>query len=543
MDGGYLAPFELGFRELYRIAIPGYVSLALAITVFPDLNSVDLLTKIILGFFFGLITYSLRISRHVPIYRRFFEKQTKRLLDAITDCCEFDSECNLTSKESKAIYSHFLERFVEPDLRERIHYFTSFYYMFTDVSLILVFFAGVNLVLWLYSNIFIPSDWFQFFPSIDLQFSISYVSLVPKVFLLVLFAIPCGRGGYRIYRGIIDEQIVLVHEQFEDHCGLLLSAINLNKNEPKGKRTQACLQKTICKIVVAKTKQALKELVLDPSATIQVADCQAINTVDWRTGSQITMYRVHIDTDNRLLVMGEPANYKGIYKEFIETKLNDFLRKIDKNYRAYIDVSGEVKSLYKLLPLVSAVKHGVISEASPVYKTAKALDLPILLRGRYVVGPSPGLVEVVSETIQVNHFSTVLDLFAGTGAISKVALREGVKNATCVDLNTSGEISEMLKEYSDKVLVHKGDVFDFVLRMRKKFDLVAADPEYEKALRVAKEIGARIRDKCRMFILCHGLVADQEWNAKVKQTLEEAGFKVESFQKFGQVISKCTPKT
>lgn len=544
MDKAQLGPFELGFRELYRIAIPGYVSLALATMVFPDLNLFDLITKVIVGFFLGLITYSMRISRRIPIYRRFFGKQTKKLQNEIVNCCDFDTRCELRLKESKAIYSHFLERFVGPNLRERIHYFTSFYYMFTDVSFILLFYSVLNPVLWLCNN-FIPSDYLRFFSLIDGQISVSYTFLVPKVFLLVASAFLCGWGGYHIYRGIIDEQIVLVREQFEDRCHLILSTIDLNKKkESEKKASQTCLREIIGKIVVTKTKEALKDLVLDPDTNIQVADCQIIDAIDWRNGSQTTIYRVAISADNKLLVMGEPGNYKGVYKESIETRLNDFLRKINRNYRAWIDVSGEVKPLHKLLPLDKAVKQGVISRASPVYKTAKALQLPyVLLRGRYIVGPSPGLVEVVSECIQANHFETVLDLFTGTGAISKAALIKGIKKVTCVDRNTANEISEILKEYSDKIVVHNNDVFDFILRMRKKIDLVVADPEYEKALRVAKEIAPRIRDRCKMFILCHGFVADQEWNASVRQALKEAGFTVEPFQKFGQVISKCTPKT
>ena len=543
MDEAKFGPFELGFRELYRIAIPGYVSLALATMVFPDLNSLDLITKVIVGFFLGLITYSLRISRKIPPYRCFFNKQTTRLQKAIVDCCDFDTECKFTLRKSKAVYSHFLQRFVEPNLRERIHYFTSFYYMFTDVSFILFFYSVVNLFLWLCNN-YIPSDCLEFFSNIDIQFSISYISLIPKVILLVLFAIPCGWGGYHIYKGIIDEQIVLVRQQFKDHCRLILSAINLNKKqESKDKASQTCLREIICKMVVTKTKETLKNLVLDPDTNIQVTDCQIIDAIDWRNGSQTTVFRVAINADNKLLVMGEPGNYKGIYKESIETRLNDFLRKINRNYKAWIDVSGEVKSFYKLLPLDKAIKQGVISRASPVYKAAKALELPyVLLRGRYIVGPSPGLVEVVSECIEANHFETVLDLFAGTGAISKAALIKDVKKATCVDRNTSNEISKILTEYSGRIAVRNNDVFDFVGRMKKKFDLIVADPEYEKALKVATEIAPRIRDRCKIFILCHGFVADQEWNASVRQALEEAGFRVESFQKFGQVISKCTPK-
>ena len=119
---------------------------------------------------------------------------------------------------------------------------------------------------------------------------------------------------------------------------------------------------------------------------------------------------------------------------------------------------------------------------------------------------------------------------------------KGAKKATCVDWNTAKEISEVLKEYSEKITVRNKDVFDFVRDMKKKTDLVVADPEYEKALKVAKEIAPRIRDRCKMFILCHGFVADHEWNASVRRALEEAGFAVEFYQKFGQVISKYTPR-
>ncbi len=76
---------------------------------------------------------------------------------------------------------------------------------------------------------------------------------------------------------------------------------------------------------------------------------------------------------------------------------------------------------------------------------------------------------------------TVLDLFAGTGAVSLEFVSWGVKQVTSIDINNS--CTDFIKSSAhqfgvDNVHVVRADVFDLLKRANKRFDIVFADPPY-----------------------------------------------------------------
>lgn len=78
---------------------------------------------------------------------------------------------------------------------------------------------------------------------------------------------------------------------------------------------------------------------------------------------------------------------------------------------------------------------------------------------------------------------TVLDAFAGTGALGLEALSRGAKSV--VFLEKSPKIAQTLKENVEKTLKNEKDLSEIVIsdlknyQTDKKFDLVFADPPYE----------------------------------------------------------------
>ena len=76
---------------------------------------------------------------------------------------------------------------------------------------------------------------------------------------------------------------------------------------------------------------------------------------------------------------------------------------------------------------------------------------------------------------------SVLDLFAGTGAVSLEFVSRGVKEVTSIDINNA--CTEYIKSASrqmnvSNIHVVRADVFDLLKRAYKKFDIVFADPPY-----------------------------------------------------------------
>lgn len=76
---------------------------------------------------------------------------------------------------------------------------------------------------------------------------------------------------------------------------------------------------------------------------------------------------------------------------------------------------------------------------------------------------------------------TVLDLFAGTGAVSLEFVSRGAREVTSIDINA--QCTDFIKQCSTQLGVRnlhvvRADVFDLLKRANHQFDIVFADPPY-----------------------------------------------------------------
>lgn len=76
---------------------------------------------------------------------------------------------------------------------------------------------------------------------------------------------------------------------------------------------------------------------------------------------------------------------------------------------------------------------------------------------------------------------SVMDLFAGTGAVSVEFLSRGAKDVTSIEINN--QCTDFIKETAQRLNltnlhVVRADVFDLLKRAYKKFDIIFADPPY-----------------------------------------------------------------
>ncbi|MDE6022851.1 MAG: 16S rRNA (guanine(966)-N(2))-methyltransferase RsmD [Muribaculaceae bacterium] len=88
----------------------------------------------------------------------------------------------------------------------------------------------------------------------------------------------------------------------------------------------------------------------------------------------------------------------------------------------------------------------------------------------------------VIENIEDIEGKDVLDLFAGTGAISFEFLSRGAQSVTSVEMaSTQANFIRSVKEKLDDnaLRVIKGDVFKFIAAAKKPYDIVFADPPYD----------------------------------------------------------------
>ena len=76
---------------------------------------------------------------------------------------------------------------------------------------------------------------------------------------------------------------------------------------------------------------------------------------------------------------------------------------------------------------------------------------------------------------------TVMDLFAGTGAVSIEFISRGVREVTAIDINSA--CIDYIKHESTRLGINnlhvvRADVFDLLKRANRKFDIIFADPPY-----------------------------------------------------------------
>ncbi len=88
----------------------------------------------------------------------------------------------------------------------------------------------------------------------------------------------------------------------------------------------------------------------------------------------------------------------------------------------------------------------------------------------------------VIDNIEDIEGEDVLDLFAGTGAISLEFLSRGAKSVTSVEMaaTQANFIRSVKEKLGDEALrVIKGDVFKFLATAKRPYDIVFADPPYD----------------------------------------------------------------
>lgn len=114
------------------------------------------------------------------------------------------------------------------------------------------------------------------------------------------------------------------------------------------------------------------------------------------------------------------------------------------------------------------------------------------LRGRKLNPPTTLPVRPTTDMARESLFNilnnyrdydecTILDLFAGTGAVSFEFISRGAKEVTAIDINN--QCTDFIKATSrqlgiNNIHVVRTDVFDLLKRAYKKFDIVFADPPY-----------------------------------------------------------------
>lgn len=141
------------------------------------------------------------------------------------------------------------------------------------------------------------------------------------------------------------------------------------------------------------------------------------------------------------------------------------------------------------------------------------------------------------ESLDAIGGSSVLDLFAGTGALGLEALSRGAKSLVMVEKsrgafavcqkNIELVLSSLQKQgQNPEITLKKSDALAFLRATNESFDLVFIDPPYEFSNQKLIELMAEIRAKMK-----DGLVVLERSSRSEKVSFE--GFELESEKTYG----------
>ena len=119
-----------------------------------------------------------------------------------------------------------------------------------------------------------------------------------------------------------------------------------------------------------------------------------------------------------------------------------------------------------------------------------------------------GLFNILNNYVDYEDCS-VMDLFAGTGAMSVEFISRGAREVTAVDINNA--CTDYIKSEAQRLelrnlRVVRADVFDLLKRANRKFDIVFADPPYAlEGLETLPDLvfGHQVLNEDGIFILEH----------------------------------------
>ena len=131
------------------------------------------------------------------------------------------------------------------------------------------------------------------------------------------------------------------------------------------------------------------------------------------------------------------------------------------------------------------IRTGRLSEFSPTALISEKLGINwLMMFDEYVYGPGPGIVELLDLILRYVKPKSFLDLFGGSGALSKLASLRGVRKITYIDLYPDAAILNLRRISGVEII--KEDAMRF--SRFGVYDVVVADPPRELINRLLEEV-------------------------------------------------------
>ncbi|HUW08526.1 MAG TPA: hypothetical protein VM537_02310 [Anaerolineae bacterium] len=299
---------------------------------------------------------------------------------------------------------------------------------------------------------------------------------------------------------------------------------------------------------------ALGRLVAVPGFWYKVRSISFVPSTSPATGRQFTKIGVELLTNNRPLLLGQflpfPVNgLMGYHANYIFGLIQGYFaaryaKDLWHDYYLVLDVSQAdeaPRSLYRYVTVNEAISQGVLSPDSPLHKAMQTYKVKyVLLSGSTLSGPSLALMASVERLTQQARVRSMLDIFCGTGSLSKVARLRGVRSVVCIDVNLDREhVADNLGPYAAGCELVQSDAYQY--EPRQFFDLVVLDPFYQCALDAAERLVPRLTGHFAQLLMNLGPPEEHYWVSRIVAALEGHQLRVATDITAGQVIALCRP--
>jgi hypothetical protein len=275
--------------------------------------------------------------------------------------------------------------------------------------------------------------------------------------------------------------------------------------------------------------EVVRDLIVDPTFKFRIDSVEFLQKKVKSGGGFIPIFNVKIHTNNRPLLLGQfvhfPVNgYRGFHNNWIEAYVQGFVRgkfAIREPFRITVDAypTRLTASPYTYITLERAVRSGILGKNTPLVKKMKQYNLNhLLLAGSSISGPDIDFIEILESIIRKQRPRHVLEVFGGTGSLSKVALANGATSVTVVDKSCS---------LARKTLQHF------------RYDLVIADPFVDQSLDFAEKIAPLCAKKSSTLFTSTGFLEDEYWTSRVARALRKAYRSVSLITRGRLVFAVC----
>lgn len=546
-DGSF-GRFDLPVRDVLRFIIPGgYAAISLA--VIDDLlfnkalGIADSSILIPVGFIFGLFAFTVEFHKRIPPWRKRWNSEMRAIRKEIKAITLYEFPDEKTSEErSKPIYKLWIEAFCPADLRAYLHYKTGIYYSavavsvysalgaaFCGVRVLLLYLALTNYPLIAYINRTFESGIIKSMTTELVKNSNTEVIIVG--ILCILFFAIMSRLSYLMSRSYLKE----VTEQ-----GLIIMSQGGNRDAIKGLalaaiRTSGDLSdaRAVNEIV----RHELSEICpIDVDLLKKIHQPQIVDQADVRNAKVKKVAHITIEAKKPLELNGCPNLYESERQRILESsiamrlcsRLNVQAVRVqigpieDYSNNTYHPSNKKIHAV----TLQRALELKLIENRSSVENCCRKYEInKILLRGRYVIGPSPELAEVLEKELPKQRPGLrVYDPFAGTRMVEKIC-KQHFGNA------------EVLSQDRIDLDGNESNFDSFAAAPpTEEYDLAIIDPLYEDCLAYIELVLPKLKVK-KLIVQC-GRVCDVDWNDKIRKVLER-NYTVETPVLFSKVHNSC----